>query len=550
MTQNRAGILGIAAVVVAVAPFQLLATNDGPRHLLSAAVHHDPGAFPCFEPAFPPSGAFVPELFAPFLAIASALTAAEIVGRLLPVAVALAAFAAASALGARRTGLVIAPLVALNQGLVLGFVPFETALATGFAAIAIVARARSVAVWGAAALLLWIAARFHIVAASGAGFLCAAIVVERFGWARGFGVAVALGVAPASVVFAVAAESGYQPVYGTVGSALAQLSDATRFLIPLPPWAGALLALPLVAGLLWELRRRPRPVFVVALCFLALSLAVPRDVFGWQYGGPRLLPFVALVAAVALPDRATLVASVTALAAAAAFATGAVQARVTLRPVLDDIARINAPPKVELDVNVGSFEAGFFGSNQPLFSTGQLIALRFGNMPLLGQHIASSMHNILELCSPPTFPRRTSLAPVALVDSSPGALATVTTWGTHADGIVLVVNDEAALPSIENGLDLATVERHGRLVLGRQRQCPLRVVVDDAVPGLDVNVGFDRAPEPARTYSTTSSGRLSMDEDLPCGSRRLEVEGAGGHCAEGARIPEHDGVLHCTWQLK
>jgi hypothetical protein len=540
---------GVVGVALAVVPFELIATNDGPRHLLGAAVHHDPAAFPCYAPISPVTSAFMSELFGPFLTFFSASTAAAIVGRILPVLVACAAVWCARRLGATRAGSILAALAALNQGLALGFVPYELGLAAAFLSVGVVVQARSVLSWGCAALLLVFTARCHVVAAIGGGLVCAAVMVDRFGFARGLGGAIALGVAPFSVVVGMASESTVVPRFGEPGSPLEQIANAGSFLLPLPTGVGVVVGLLLAAALGHALRRDRRAAFVLALAFAAASVLLPRDVAGWQYGGLRLLPFVVVVAAATLPETLASLCVTGTFAAACGFAVGAGQAAAAVRPFIDDVERLSSAPRVELEAMVGPLPRGFFGNNEPVFSIGQIISLKFGNMPLIGQHTSPGFHSILEECSPSDVPLTSALRPVFVDSVEDQPLADIKTWASHADGVVLVVSRPSLVPAVANAIAFEAQQTLDHLVVGVQRRCPVDVVVSDARPGLDVYVGFLHATEPARVFQTTEAGTLTMRLDLPCGARQLVVDGGSGRCVEGKRIAEVDSKLVCTWRV-
>jgi hypothetical protein len=561
ITSRQAMLIGLGAVLVAVLPFSLLATNDGPRHLLTGAVHFNPEAYPCFEPNWPTTSAHMPELFAPFLLFLSPLAAGEVVGRLVPLFVALAAMVLVRTRGGSASSLIVAPLAALSQAVALGFVPFQMGLIAGFLAIAATSARRPALAVAGTALLLWLSARLHLYAGAAAGVLAAVSLVARFGWSRGLLASVGCAIAPLSVAL-LSADSALKALNITGSSVLSMsaaklvsashwgehLEQAARFLVPLPPAAGLCLGTGLLAAYAWALLRRPSPVIVVGALFGLGSLLMPTDLSGWQYGGLRLLPFVVVVGACALPARIAPACAVLMFAVAVGFGIGARQASAALKPYLADVERLQAPPRVELEVMLGASRRGFFEGSEPVFSLGQLISLRFGNMSMIGQHAVPFIHGVFERCSRDTLPMTTKLAPIALLDASPRPLADVKTWSSHADGVVLVVVDPNLVESVESELGFEPQQLLPHLRIGTQRHCPLQVTLVDAVVGLDVLVGFEHAGEPARSYVTDQAGSLSMDVPLPCGKRMLQVKGPDGRCAEGEKVVENDGSLICHWQ--
>jgi len=518
--------LTLGVLCVGLAPFDLIATNDGPHHLASAVALHRyddvaSRARECFAPNTPPTGRGAHEALRVALVFFEPLTAARVVGCFAAALLGAAAAFFVSCARRRLDGLApVAALTAFASSIALGFVPYTLAsgLALGAAGLWLRAERPGLTTLAALAALAFFSARCHVV---GAGAVYAALCLATLVQAPRTLPRLLVALTPAALV---ALSSTGASVTGAWHFTLASPRELCTSLLPVhPAFGGSLLVGVVGCGLAGLRTGAQRGAACACLGLLALTFVMPQHLGDWQFGGRRLLVAACafgLAAAPAIRWRALEgVVVAFAVCVAAAFGLEARRAHDDVAPVIEQIREAQAAPLVRVGGQRFHQWRAFEDTTQPLMGFAALVAVLHGGASLHGHQNRPMMHSVLLRCGVTTMPYGIDLAPVHT--PRPLRLGDPTT----AQYLTLASLAEAVafLGQPEDGHFLErvagfTTEYQGRnLYLGRAPRCSVRVAFENVRAPLDVAFGYLAAAMPMRRFRLPPGGAGGTVAGIPCG---------------------------------
>jgi hypothetical protein len=575
------GLLAAAALATCAIAWagDLWLSNDGPQHLFMAwaAMNIDDPALGYgryFEAVVPSTSLGYRALFVAFEPWAGWRLAHRLTLVVTVELWAIAFFALVSTFSPRRRilGLLGFP-TAFQLCFFLGFLPYCVGTALGmFALVAWHRIEKPLLRATVTSLLLYFTARAHIIAAAVAGLVLVILALsdDRDRLAVRLAVLAACGL-PAVIVL----------IESRLGSLAATLTaeagaDATRWATALdervlqvfqpgPLWRGLVLWGFMLAGYASSLRAKARDKALAAGCLglACLSIALPMDIGGWQYAGPRLFPIVAMVlvalfAVERLPPRSMRAAKLVivlytaaSLSWAAWFALGLRERSALVIAPLATLEERGPHPRflapAILDPCLGPCGEAL-ALHEPGLHLGQLYAVVLGGEAAATQSSSRAIHGLIrredvERIEPPS-PAYWYQGGAARAE----AHRRLAIWLSLQEA-VLIVGDPPDLQLFRDAGYVAELDT-GRVFLGSFEGCAGRIEVEGGAGRL-AHVGAWPIRTPASSIVLDEAGKGAVT-GIPCDEVWLFVEGMScegadeGQPMRGRWLPGADNSLSCA----
>jgi hypothetical protein len=590
MSKSMRALAAVCAVVLAavIALWGFPLGNDVPQHVFVAFArnHLDDAALgfaAMLAPSMPPTnhGAIaLLRMLEPLLGVDLAARATVVV---VAEGWACAFFAFVSSVRPNHAAALLGFPLALQNALWLGLWSYLLATALSFVALACIARTSTWPRLACASLGLCAAALAHVVSAAAGGVVVLAILAARDG---------GRGVARAAVVCAPALAVTLWTAARSTGSlgvdevATQSLLARTLFVLDAfasgPAWrpvtalALVVVALALAASSLRRASRGPErardaALFACGAAFLALSMALPRDMFGWQFAGGRLAPFAAACAfASSSADGRKVKIAIGAGVAAFTIASfaWATQLHLALRaenePILAAVDALAPAPRPYAEImldGTGDERRHDIVGFSPFIHIGALAAVHTGGAPLYGHIRLPTVHHLLAQPSiaslpVPTNKWWTSIAGASGVERH-DQLRRLLARLIIDDGLVLLGRAEDVSTAREAGFiandDRGEVASSRSLFVGHFVGCRGAIVVAGAPASFVADVGLWPSKEPDQGFrvepGADGTARATIDR-VACGEVWLHLPFACAGVDAGLPVratftSNRDNVLRC-----